>query len=105
MKLENVKHHIDEYFKKVDPLELVKYFENLGYEFEPITNDIFLCSETIEDEMVFVADYMEIKGNYLFEDTFYGGAEVLYQEKTLLKSPSNDFSEGNEGNTVYAMAA
>lgn len=102
MKLENVKHLIDEYFKKVDPLELVKYFENLGYEFEPITNDTFLCSETIEDETVFVADYMEIKGNYLFEGAFYGGTEVSYEEKILIESPSNNF---NEGNTAYAMAA
>jgi hypothetical protein len=34
MKLSDVKHQIDTYFNSVNPLDIVKQFEVLGYEFE-----------------------------------------------------------------------
>ena len=36
MKLEDVKDKIDAYFSTVDPKEIVKHFESLGYQFEDI---------------------------------------------------------------------
>ena len=40
MKLADVKDKIDAYFSTVDPRELIKHFESLGYEFVDIEKDI-----------------------------------------------------------------
>jgi hypothetical protein len=37
MKLEDVKDQIDEYFKNADPQKVIREFEEMGCEFEPIT--------------------------------------------------------------------
>ena len=39
MKLSDVKHQIDAYFNAVNPLDIVKQFEALGYEFEELLDD------------------------------------------------------------------
>lgn len=105
MKLENVKHIIDKYFDEIDPLEMVKDLEKLGYEFEVIPDDDFIFSTRVDSVSTFVAEYLEIKGNHLFEKTFYGGDKVNYKEKTHISPPICNFGNDIEGNYTYAMAA
>lgn len=40
MKLKDVQHIIDEYFENVSPEEVIKNFEELGYKFEDINEDV-----------------------------------------------------------------
>lgn len=96
MKLKDVKHIIDAYFDALQPLELVRHLESLGYEFEPI-EEIPLPQT--------VADFSEIAGNSRFQDTFAGNLEkgVLYLPKrdSQIAIPT----EYPVGNYPYAMAA
>jgi hypothetical protein len=66
MKLKDVKHIIDAYFDALEPLELVRHLESLGYEFEPIEDYSF----------PHVADFSEVSDNNRFEHTFEGQIEL-----------------------------
>jgi hypothetical protein len=96
MKLKDVKHIIDAYFDALQPLELVRHLESLGYEFEPI-EEIPLPQT--------VADFSEILGNSRFKDTFTDSLEkgVLYLPKS--DSQVVEPTEYPVGNYAYAMAA
>jgi hypothetical protein len=104
MKLAQVKHLIDNYFDKLEPLEIVKHLEHLGYVFEPLTNEDSSYTEKMNTSIT-VADFIEIEGNHLFENTFYGGDKVNYREKTHILPPTCNFGNDIEGNYTYAMAA
>jgi len=42
MKLADFKEQIDAYFERISPMEIVKQFEELGYEFEDIDDAYFI---------------------------------------------------------------
>lgn len=97
MKLKDIKHLIDAHFESINPMELVRRLELLGYEFEQVEVEDNYFPHT-------VADFSEVINNNRFENTFDGKAEagVLYLDKKETKSaiPTN-----YAGNYQYAMAA
>lgn len=108
MKLQDVKHLIDDYFDKVNPLDIIKRLKALGYEFEPISDEydsLFVQSmqQTIESNVVL--EFAEIEGNYLFENTFLDSDRIIVYENVnyMEKTPSSDFKSA--GNYQFALAA
>ena len=98
MKLKNVQHIIDAYFDALQPLELVRHLETLGYEFEPIEDPMPFPQSKI------VADFSEVYDNTVFEGGFFKGIlnEVTYTSKILTAQP---VLTDCIGNYQYAMAA
>ena len=94
MKLKNVQHIIDAYFDALQPLELVRHLETLGYEFEPIEDTMSFSQSKI------VADFSDV----VFEGGFFEGVlnEVTYTSKILTAQP---VLTDCIGNYQYAMAA
>ena len=98
MKLKNVKHIIDAYFDALQPLELVRELETLGYEFEPIHESIPFPQSNI------VADFSEVYDNSLFGESLFDSTSdgVFYTNKILTEQP---LLTDSIGNYQYAMAA
>ena len=98
MKLKNVKHIIDAYFDALQPLELVRELETLGYEFERLYESIPFPQSNI------VADFSEVYDNILFQEILFDSTsnEVFYTNKILTEQP---LLTDSIGNYQYAMAA
>lgn len=105
MKLEKVKHLIDQHFNQINPLDLVKHLEGLGYVFEPLFNDELPTYTPVISQNVIVAEFNEVEGNHLFVDTFCSEQEIVYREKISMSFPSSNFNEESSENACYAMAA
>jgi hypothetical protein len=50
IRLENYRKQIETYFKETDPIDIIRYFESLGYVFEPI-DPLMKDIEVIDDQM------------------------------------------------------
>ena len=98
MKLSDVKDKIDAYYDNLNPIDFIRHFESLGYEFEPVADEY----ERIEVSFV---------NNLLKSPVYFPGFTFFSPQAGVFESLLEIYIECDEplntptGNNSQAMAA
>lgn len=99
MKFSDIKEKIDAYFDSVSPMDIVRQFEEMGYEFEPVSTDFVICE--VKEGLLKPQPNLIIGG---FEDkSKFKEAEVTFFDISCPES--EDINSSYDNNTSLSKAA